>query len=269
LIGWSVVMDDQDRRKVAEVKLARACGTTVALWQKLKRFHEIASGGLPSGVERQVHLESTLLRNMVESGELDRYLYDPSDGPEFVRLFESAKMRAVTAETNQSIINAACVVFAHGILEGCVHEYLAVTAAASPERWECYIKGKKIEVATLKDESFEQVCESMIERLLGREVKRESLISKLDRLHRIAPPGQYSQGMKVSYERERLVAFDEARHKIVHGNDWRSYAFDFAEEWSYWYRLNFYFACLVCENTGVKLSTKIMGQYLWKPTEGE
>lgn len=262
-------MDNQDRRKVVEAKLARACGTTLALWQKLKRFHDITSGGLPSGVERQIHLESTLLKDMVESGEFDRYLYDPSDGPEFVRLLESAKMRAATAETNQSIIDAACVVFAHGILEGCVHEYLAVTAAASPERWECYIKGKRIELATLKDKSFEQICESLIERLLRGEVKRESLISKLDRLHRIAPPGQASQGMKVSYDRERLVAFDEARHKIVHGNDWRSYSFNFAEEWSYWYGLNYYFASLVCENTGVKLSTKIMGQYWLKPTEGE
>jgi len=42
-------MQDQDKTKVAEDKLAQTFGTTMALWQKLKHFYNIASGGLPSG----------------------------------------------------------------------------------------------------------------------------------------------------------------------------------------------------------------------------
>jgi len=67
--------------------------------------------------------------------------------------------------------------------------------------------------------------------------------------------------MKVSYDREWLVRFDRARQDIVHGNDWSSYSFDFAQEWDYWNGLNFYFAYLVCVNTGLKLSPEGAGHY--------
>ena len=260
-MGENAIMQDQDKTKVAEDKLAQTCGITVALWHKLKRFYNIASNGLSSGVEQQIIIESTTMRHMVETGELAQYLYDPNDAQLFLRLCNSPEMHQKTLETNQNIIDAACIVFAHGILEDCVHEYLATTAVASPERWECYVKRKKVELVNFKEASFEQIRNDKIEKLLGTDVKRESLIDKLDRLQRIAPPSEETQQMVVSYDRERLVRFDRARQNIVHGNDWSSYLFDFAQEWDFWNGLNFYFACLVCVNTGLKLSTKRMGHY--------
>ena len=224
-------MQDQDKTKVAEDKLAQTVGTTMGLWQKLKRFYDIASGGLPFGVGQQIVTESATMRHMVETGELAKYLYEPNDAQLFLSLSDSPEMHQKTLETNQSIIDSACIVFAHGILEGCVYEYLTTTAIASPERWECYVKRKKVELVTFKEVSFEQIRNDKIEKLLGCDVKRESLIDKLDRLHRITPPREETQKMKVSYDRERLIRFDRARQDIVHGNDWSSYSFDFAQEW--------------------------------------
>jgi hypothetical protein len=254
-------MQDQDKTKVAEDKLAQTFGTTIALWHKLKRFNEIASGGLPSGVKEQIVIESATMRYLVETGDLAQYLYDPNDVKFFLNHCDSPEMHQKTLETNQSIIDAACIVFAHGILEDCVYEYLTTTAIASPERWECYVKRKKVELVTFKEVSFEQIRNDKIEKLLGSDVKRESLIDKLDRLHRITPPVEDTKKKKVSYDRERLVKFDRARQDIVHGNDWSSYSFNFAQEWDYWNVLNFYFAHLVCVNTGLKISTKRMGHY--------
>lgn len=262
LMGENAIMQDQDKTKVAEDKLAQTCGTTTALWLKLKRFYYIAIGGLPSGVKLQIGTESATMKDLVETGELAKYLYDPNDAQFFLSLCDSPEMHQTTLETSQSIIDSACIVFAHGILEDCVYEYLTTTAIASPERWECYVKRKKVELITFKEVSFEQIRNDKIEKLLGSDVKRESLIDKLDRLHRIAPPSEETQQMVVSYDRERLVRFDRARQNIVHGNDWSSYLFDFAQEWDYWNGLNFYFACLVCVNTGLKLSPKRMGLYL-------
>lgn len=254
-------MQDQNKTKLAEVKLAQTCGTTLTLWNKLKRFYDIASCGLSSGVEQKILMESATMRHLVDTGELAKILYDPNDAQWFLHLCDSPEMYKKTLETSQNIIDSACIVFAHGILEDCVYEYLATTAIASPERWECYVKRKKVELVTYKETSFEQIRNDKIERLLRSDVKRESLIDKLDRLHRITPPSEETQQMKASYDRERLVRFDRARQNIVHGNDWSSYLFDFAQEWDYWFSLNFYFACLVCVNTGLKLSTKIMGHY--------
>jgi hypothetical protein len=258
---------DQDKIKAAEEKIARTCGTTLALWNKLQRFYFIASNGLSSGVNQQVHVESSALRHSIDTGEFIKYLYDPNDVQEFLRLADSLEMRQRTLEISQNIVNAACIVFAHGILEACVYEYLSATAIASTERWECYVKRKKVELITLMDMSFEQIRSDKIKKLLSNDVKRESLIDKLDRLHRIAPPGIEVKQMKVSYDRNRLVRFDKARQQIVHNIDWSSYSFDFLQEWHYWYGLNFYFACLVCASTGLKLSAKRSGQY-WFGSSG-
>lgn len=252
-------MKDQDREK-AEHRLAQTLGTTVGLWSRLQRFYNIARSGLDSGVNQQILAESFLTEPPDET--LAKYWCDPDDAQEFVRVLKSAKIRQRTLDTSQSIIDAACVVFAHGILESCVYEYLKVTAIALPEQWECYVKRKKVELTTLKNVSFEQIRSDKIDNFLKTDVKRESLLDKLDRLHRIAPPGDEVRQMPMSYDRKRLVMFDKARQRIVHGTDWSSYSFDFAKESLYWNWLNWYFSILVQTNTGLRLSTRLFGQSL-------
>ncbi len=261
--GENASMQDGDNTKIAEDKLAQTVGTTLALWLRLKRFYQIASSGVSAGADQQIVTETITMRNLVETGELARYLYDPNDAEYFLRVVDSAEMRLKTIETAQGIIDGACIVFAHGILESCVYDYLTVTAIARPQQWEFYIKKKSVEFGTLKNTPFEQIRKDKVEKLLKSDVKRESLIDKLDRLHQIVPPTPESQRMRVSYDRRKLVEFDEARHKIVHGNDWSSYSFDFDEEWNYWSGLNFYFACLVCVGAGLKLHTAKVGRY-WR-----
>jgi len=254
-------MQNKDHIMIAEDKLAKTVGNTLAMWQRLKRFYEIASSGLSVGADQQILKETITMKNLVDTGELDRYLYDPNDAKYFLRLLDSYEMRKKTIETAQSIIDSACIVFAHGILESCVYDYLTVTSIACPEQWERYIKKKSVEFEALKYTSFKQIRKDKVEKLLKSDVKRESLIDKLDRLHKIVPPTPESQNMHVSYDRKKLVEFDEARHKIVHGNDWSSYSFDFIKEWNYWSSLNFYFACLICVGAGLKLSTAKMGHH--------
>jgi len=236
----------------AEDKLAQTFGTTTAMLLKLGIFYKMARGGVSTGTGQYIFKEADKLKNEMQHL---RCLDDPG-GKKFISALDELHLKM--AEETQSVIDSAFIVFAHGILESCIYDYLAVTTMACPERWERFIKKKTVEFETVRSKSFEQIRKDKIGKLLNS-VRRESLIDKLNRLHQIVPP---TTEITFPYDSKKLVKFDKARHNIVHGNDWSSYPFNFDLESAYWFLLNNYFAKLICVNTGLKLSTEKASQYL-------
>jgi len=98
-------------------------------------------------------------------------------------------------------------------------------------------------------------------------MERESLIYKLDLLHKIVPP-KNKVSSSYEYDQTRIAKLDEARHKIVHDNDWTFHPIDFDSEFGYWNFLNFYFLSVVSNNLSLKISDE-MSKYWKQQVSGE
>jgi len=211
----------------ATKELCRVFATTVSLLGRLSTFYTVATSGLHAGAKRQMEANWQIFVQMYQSGELSGFLKEPDKVDEYINIVKQKlpELLQNTLNTAQSSVDAACIVFAHSILDACVYGYLTVTSLSSPWSWECYVERKKIELRAYKTQSYKDLLNAEIQDLLKSKVERESLLYKLDLLHKIAPPkGDKWISMGYSYERERLVQFDETRHKIVHGNDWSYYS---------------------------------------------
>jgi len=241
----------------AERKLNRVFGTTMSLLSKLSMFHSVAMEGLSHGSQAMVSDLMAVNEKMYSSGALAKWLLDPSKVDDFVRLMKEQVPSVCNRieNTTQNAVDAASIVFAHSILDACVFGYLTVTSLASPDLWEQYVLKKKIELSDFKNKSYKKVRDEKIQKFLT-ELERKSLLYKLDLLHNIAPPPAEKISDTYKYDETRLRIFDEARHKIVHGNDWSSYSFGFDTEFRYWNFLNFYLSILVAQRTGLKLSSE-------------
>jgi len=251
----------------AEYELARVFSTTWKLLIKLMSFRKMVSSGLPSGADQRFKASCELFERYSKTGEGNRYLVDGASWNDFLQTITSDPnyFRNKQIESNQSIIDAACIVFAHGILDDSVYGYLKVTSMASPALWDSYLENKKVEFKAIREKTYEQIREETLKRLLDKEIEPLSFPKKLDLLHEISTvqEGETFLESNFTYEKKRLSKFHGIRKNIVHGCDWDSHSFDFSTEYDYWFQLNAYLASLVCEKTGIKLSTKIAGQYLF------
>lgn len=252
----------------AESELARVLGTTTKLLIKLRSFRKIVSSGLPYGADQSTIAARELFERYSKTGEFDDWFVDGASWDDLLQLINSDpdSYRDKQVESNQSIIDAACIVFAHGILDDNVYGYLKVTSMASPALWDSCLENKKVEFKAIKEKTYEQIREKTLTRLLDKEIELLSFPKKLALLHEISAVQESEKFLEsnFTYEQKRLWKFHSIRKCIVHGCDWDSHSFDFSTEYDYWFRLNYYLASLVCTKTGIKLSPKIAGQYMFK-----
>lgn len=243
----------------AQEELDHVFGSTFSLLGRLSTFYSVASLGLSRGADKQFRELYDMHEEMYKRGELAKFFGGSNIPKEYLDFIRDRwpKVRQNIENQTRSAIDAGCIVFAHSILDASVYGYLRVTALTSPESWQCYVDKKKVELESYKTQSYEEIRNRKIQHFLESNVERESLLYKLDLLHKIAPP---KGGMRLNkdyvYDRKRLSELDDVRHKIVHGNDWSFYSLDLTNELFYWDLLNWYFLGLVANKTGLKLSPK-------------
>jgi hypothetical protein len=251
----------------AENELSRVFGTTWKLLTKLMSFRKIVSSGLPFGAEQHEKVTREQLKKYSKIGEYNHWFKDGYSWDYFFQKIDSDPdyFRYKKIESNQRIVDAACIVFAHGILDDSVNGYLKVTSIALPSLWDSYLENKKVELKNIREMTYDKIREENLKRLFDKEIEQLSFPKKLELLHEISKvkEGETFLDNNFAFEKKRLWIFHEIKNKIVHGVDWDSHSFDFNTENDYWFVLNAYLASLVCEKTGIKISTKVAGQYLF------
>lgn len=252
----------------AESELARVLGTTVGLLIKLMTFRKNVSSGLQSAADQSTEVARKLFQSYSGTGEFDNWLVEGASWDDFLKILDSDpdSYKGKQIESNQSIIDAACIVFAHGILDDSISGYLKVVSMASPHFWDNYLGEKTRTLKVIKENTFEQIRDEILQKNLGKEIEMLSFPRKLELLHEIAAVQEDERFLEndFAYEKDRIWKFHNTRKNIVHGCDWDSHSFNFTTEYYYWFLLNSYLASLVCTKTGIKLSTKIAGQYIHK-----
>jgi hypothetical protein len=120
-------------------------------------------------------------------------------------------------ESSYASLDAAVVVFYHSLLDALVFDCCRVSALRAPQDWEQDLKDARVALFEMKNHSFEEIRQTKLNEHLQR-LEKDSLLTKIDRvLARCTPPHGWSPMEDYKYDRVRIQAFDDQRHRIVHG----------------------------------------------------
>jgi len=131
-----------------------------------------------------------------------------------------AKATETTVREVETAVSAACVVFAHSVLDGAALDYCRVTALVAPRDWESVIEQRRIKLSEIRGLSYDQILEKELAEFFEKELENQSLLKKADHLFaRCRPPQKFNPGFLPSYtyDRERLERIDRYRHDVIHG----------------------------------------------------
>lgn len=249
--------------KPGEDELNSVFYTTFTLLGNLATFYSVVLNGLPYGTAENMSQLDATGKELYEDGTLANLLMQPGKVDDFYKIMQEQKQQIHERIKNNAErqLDAAAIVFAHGVLDASVYGYLEVMSLASPESFRFCTDRKKVELSRVESISYKQLHKEKLKEMMEGKIERESLVYKLDCFHIITKPSDTQMNPSHKYEKEKFVELTDARNKIVHGNDWSNYTMDFPEELFYWNLLNFYLLRLVIETTGLKLSQEAGSKY--------
>jgi len=118
----------------------------------------------------------------------------------------------------KAAVDAASLVFAHSIVDSALLDFLRVTVAHNHMDWFDFIQQKKIQLSSLKNDSFDEIAKGKVLEYL-ESLDRESLLVKVDRLFAVCRPRPDFNPMDdYTFDRGRLEKLDKLRREIVHGS---------------------------------------------------
>jgi hypothetical protein len=149
-----------------------------------------------------------------------------------------------TVEAARSVMDAACLVFAHAGLDDAALECCRITMLVVPEEWDKELLTSKVALQRVRDSSYEGLAREAREQRLA-ELARESLLRKIALVFKRCPPPKgwnpFTDGTR--YDDERVRRLDSLRHRLVHGPFIN--AVDSADD-DVWFLLRVpYFLCLL------------------------
>jgi hypothetical protein len=161
----------------------------------------------------------------------------------------------VTAVSNaRKAIDAASLVFAQSMLDDSAWSYCRVCALIAPQDWEPLLEAKKIDFATLRDSSASSIRDELIQAALSQ-LERESLLKKVDTLFRLCnPPKNLALIDNYAFERSRLEAIDNKRHRIIHANGLTAELGDIDDDLEYIRETSNFLMGLVHQKYGVQIN---------------
>jgi hypothetical protein len=119
----------------------------------------------------------------------------------------------------RSATQAAAIIFAHTILDTCLHELCVITSLKYPERWDDdkSIKDKKVDISLVQEKGYAELRADLINKYL-ESIERQSIQTHIDVIYRLCNPQNWNPFEKgYAFDQVKLNKLDKLRHDIVHG----------------------------------------------------
>lgn len=203
---------------------ARTWLATVNSFMRVHSFQALSAEGIRHSAPKILDEYIEFSKELFSSPEYDKLFNDKAAVLEMLGGYELSgqKMAANTIKQYQEAVDSAALVFCHSILDNAVFEYCRISALISLESWEPYISTKQVTLEQMKKASYDDILKEKVDAAL-RVLERESLLTKIDRLFAICkPPKGFSPIKEYTYNRARIEALDESRHKIIHSNTFQT-----------------------------------------------
>ncbi len=237
----------------AELLFNKTAGSSIRALRLIGSLRECLRHGLPLAYER-------LFEDMRRVAE--EHISKKDFGTDDQRVEEmrtlTGKVEHATSNTIDDAVmtaDAACIVFAHSMVDGAVENYCAVSAALEPKDWLAAVKGEKITIEESRASDQEKVLREHVTRYLNK-LRRESLLTKIQNLQKACQPGKAEIRKGYVFDAERIERIDRLRHGIVHETFGEPITM-VDEDLEYLEQTQFYLSQLITHRYGLKLGPEL------------
>jgi hypothetical protein len=193
---------------------------SLAAWNSVHTFRWMGQLGLPAAKKRAAWQHQQTMREVATEAEYAKiFTVDRSVLAERGFFDEVAvQMTELAANTFESSLDAASLIFAHSVLDNSVLEWLRICWLAAPDDVLHLVEQRRFSLAEMRDAGFAELRSSAIGAYL-EQLERESLLKKLDAIMSVCKPGEGVRApLRYRYDRKRIEALDNLRHNYVHGD---------------------------------------------------
>jgi len=257
---------------LANAHASRVFSWVVKRWGTLETFRRLAKAGIP--IMKPALQEKC--RKIVAGAE-SLGLYDvmfkkegmtPAEAKvEFLNAIGgfgamADQMAGYQITQHDFAVDAACLIFAHTIVDAAVAEHCRVISLVSPLHLERLVGRKTVALEEVRESGYEQLVRGKVEEYLDA-LDRRSLMEKVGILHDLCRPNSdFARRTGCVYDQERLQKLDRIRHDIVHGREVATPLPEGDDDLKFLHGVCNYFFLLVNQQYGVKLDPDSLGMAL-------
>lgn len=248
-----------DQKKLAADLFNRTVGHSLKVWRLIWSLQTYMQYGLPAAREGL-----SIAAHQVASEVIAPPDYGSSGQRESVRQRLPHYVAAATSGTIEdahAAAGAACIVFAHSMLDAAVEDYCLVSIKLSLADWEGFVGQEKITLDQARHSEFDELLSDAILKHFNRLCKG-SLLAKIETLQSICKPGSAEILKGYRFDGERIGRIDRLRHDIVHKEALGSPIENVSANLEYIERTNIYLSALITHRYGLLVGPEAMNELL-------
>lgn len=151
-------------------------------------------------------------------------------------------------------IDAASLIFVHSAVDAALSDLCRVTLLFAPAEWEQFVGNQRTSISDLRSQGVEELVRAKLEAHVEA-LERESLPKRADRLFAVCKPAAgFDPIGNYLFDRARLVAIDDERHRVTHGSRTTQALVDCEQKLEFLIKTGLFFAAMVNERFGVKIN---------------
>jgi hypothetical protein len=192
------------------------------------------------------------------------FLSSPNFGTEEQRKAAMAplemQVRGATLDTihnAHAAAEAACIVFAHSMIDAAVLDYCRVAAMLNVEDWVSEVLTDRITLQQARSTDLDVLLREAVEAYM-RKLGNRSLLAKIDVLQTVCKPGGAEIRKGYRFDRARIKAMDDLRIAIIHKDAFGERIPATGDGLAYLWETNLYLSALISHRYGLRLSTRAM-----------
>ena len=203
----------------AEDVFSETFGRFMKNWTFISSLRQVADVAFPIAEQALGAVHAQFVEQVAADPEYKRIIVklDGSEGTwdQEIKNFIRSGMTDSAITNARTAIDGASLVFAQSILDDCAWSYLKACSLVAPADWDVVLRDRRIAFTSV-GKPPEVIREELIHEKLDQ-LERESLLKKVDLLFQLCtPPKDFAPINNYAYDRDRLLAIDNARHAIIH-----------------------------------------------------
>jgi len=249
-----------EQKKLATDLFNQTVGHSLKVLRLILSLQDYLEQGLPAAHERIFNTAHQVASEFIARPDFGTPEQRESVSQSLPNFAERAA--SATVEDAYATAGAACIVFAHSMLDGAVDSYCKVSNLLSPTDWESlwdedYKQGYKVTLGQLLN------CElgGLLERArlaYFNKVLQKKLLTKIQVLHFVCKPGSAEILTGYRFDGERIDRIDRLRHDIVHQKALGLPIENVSDDLEYIERTNIYLSALITHRYGLRVGPEAM-----------
>lgn len=213
----SLSLVEELRQDQGTYLLTREFFNVQAQCSRIRGYAEVAPEAVTAAAEAIYNKQLQITNWLLDMPGSERYFGDKDAFRAAGKHLITAKTVADTKVTDAaSFARSSAFVFAHSVLDASITSACEGAVLIKPEEWIGYVENQQVTLAEIQSRAPQELT---FDRLAGfiRQLSRESIVKRMERLLNILKPGKDYDGIRdYRLDLETIESYDRTRQDIIH-----------------------------------------------------